>query len=191
MERAEATDGPGGRDQPPDAPHPSIGALYLAFAEIALSSFGGAVAWARRILVERRGWLSEREFALCQAIPGPSLVNLSIYLGTRWHGIPGAIAAASGLIFTPLVVLLPLGILYAQGSELEVVRTALRGVAAVASGFLLASGLKMALVYRREPWAIAIGGIALVAVGVLRLPLLAVLLVLAPISITIAWRRAA
>jgi chromate transporter len=168
-------------------------ALFLVFAEISLSSFGGAIVWARIVLVERRGWLGERQFAellgLCQSVPGPSLVNLAIYLGTRHHGVVGAIAAASGFLLPPLVVLLPLGILYQQGAQLEVVRLALHGVAAAAAGMLLATGLKMAQSYRREPIALVMAALALVGVGVLRWPLLAVLVLLAPVSIYLAWRR--
>jgi chromate transporter len=194
MEQAGPGSAPVAAEPSPGSPNITVLALFLVFAEISLSSFGGAIAWARRILVERRGWLSDREFAellgLCQAIPGPSLVNLSIYLGTRHHGVLGAVAACSGFLFPPLAVLLPLGLLYEQGAQLEIVRTALHGVAAAASGLLLASGIKMALPYRREPWTVLIGGLAFVGVGVLHWPLIVVLLVLAPFSITLAWRSA-
>ena len=195
MERAEATDRRDARDQPPSVPSVTLAALFLVFAEISLSSFGGAIAWAQRILVERRRWLTAREFAellgLCQAVPGPSIVNLAIYLGTRHHGLPGAIAGSLGFLLPPLVVLLPLGLVYAHGAQLEVVRTALHGVAPAASGLLLATGIKMALPYRREPRALLFGALAFLSAGWLHWPLLPVLLVLAPCSIALAWRRAA
>ena len=187
--RADALDDlPGGRDV-------SIIALFLVFTEISMSSFGGAIAWARRILVDRRGWLTDREFAelfgLCQTVPGPSIVNLAIYLGTRHHGVIGAIAAASGFLLPPLVVLLPLGILYSQTAHFDAVRAGLQGVAAAAAGMLLATGLKMAQPYRRQPEALAIAALAFLAVGWLHWPLLLVLAVLAPCSIALAWRRLA
>jgi chromate transporter len=193
MQRVPAIDPGDADDLPLNAPGVTVLALFLVFAEISLSSFGGAIVWARIVLVERRGWLGERQFAellgLCQSVPGPSLVNLAIYLGTRHHGVVGAIAAASGFLLPPLVVLLPLGILYQQGAQLEVVRLALHGVAAAAAGMLLATGLKMAQSYRREPIALVMAALALVGVGVLRWPLLAVLVLLAPVSIYLAWRR--
>jgi hypothetical protein len=37
--------------------------LFRTFSRIALSSFGGALFWARLGLVERERWLSWREFA--------------------------------------------------------------------------------------------------------------------------------
>src|SRR3954452_21860113 len=180
-------------DLPLNAPGVTVLALFLVFAEISLSSFGGAIAWARIVLVERRGWLGERQFAellgLCQSVPGPSLVNMAFYLGTRHHGVPGAVAAASGFLRPPLVILLPLGILYEQGAQLEIVRLALHGVAAAAAGMLLATGLKMAQAYRREPVALFMAALALIGVGALRWPLLLVLVLLAPASIYLAWRR--
>jgi chromate transporter len=193
MPGVQATDPHDAHDLPLNAPDVTVLALFLVWAEISLSSFGGAIAWARIILVERRGWLGERQFAellgLCQSVPGPSLVNMAIYLGTRHHGVLGAVAAASGFLLPPLVVLLPLALLYEQGAQLELVRLALHGVAAAAAGMLLATGVKMAETYRREPTALVIAGIALVGVGVLRWPLLAVLALLAPVSIYLAWRR--
>ena len=193
MESVRATEPHDASDLPLNAPDVTVLALFLVFAEISLSSFGGAIAWARIVLVERRGWLGERQFAellgLCHSVPGPSLVNLAIYLGTRHHGVVGAVAAASGFLVPPLAVLLPLGILYQHGAELEVVRLALHGVAAAAAGMLLATGLKMAQAYRREPVALLMAALALVGVGALRWPLLAVLILLAPISIYLTWRR--
>ncbi len=183
----------GPADRPAGAPTISLWALFLAFAGIALSSFGGAVAWSRHVLVVRRGWLTEREFAelfgLCQALPGPNIVNLSIHFGTRHHGAAGAAVAFAGFLLVPLVVVLPLVMVYSYGGHIDVVRTALRGVAAAASGLLLASGLKLALAYRHDPAALLIGAVAFMAVGLLRWPLLAVLLALAPCSIYLAWRR--
>ena len=38
--------------------------LFLAFSRISLSSFGGAIFWARRELVERQHWLTA-DFSRC------------------------------------------------------------------------------------------------------------------------------
>src|SRR6202030_3001062 len=69
---------------------PSLAQLYFGFAQIALSAFGGALPWARRILVEDKGWLDPDDFtdtlALCQFLPGPNVINLSIVVGSRFRG---------------------------------------------------------------------------------------------------------
>lgn len=174
-------------------PDVSAVALFRGFLEIALSGFGGALPWARRVLVERREWLTNREFAellgICQILPGGNIINVSITVGTRFRGPLGALSAFAGLMIAPFLIVSGLGLLYSHGGQLDPVRIALRGVASVAVGMILATGIKLVLPYRRHPAAIVIGGLAFLAVGVLRLPLIPVLLVLAPFSVALAWRR--
>src|SRR5262245_42428138 len=68
--------------------------LFIAFALIALCGFGGVLAWSRRMLVEERKWMTAQEFddayALCQFLPGPNVVNLSVVFGRRIRGTLGA-----------------------------------------------------------------------------------------------------
>ena len=174
------------------APEPTLGALFAAFFEVAISSFGGAVAWARRVLVERRRWYTDREFAellgLCQVLPGGNIMNLAVCVGTRARGAPGAVVALVGLLLAPFLIILLFGIVYAQGAQFESVRVALRGAAAVTAGLVLTNGLRMALAYRQERWALLMAALAFIGVGVLRFPLIPVLLVLAPFSIALARR---
>ena len=40
----------------------SSSALFIAFLKVGLSGFGGVLPFARRMIVERRHWLSEAEF---------------------------------------------------------------------------------------------------------------------------------
>ena len=49
-------------DGPPVSPHVSIGALFRGFLIVGVSGFGGVMPFAHRMLVERRRWLTEREF---------------------------------------------------------------------------------------------------------------------------------
>jgi chromate transporter len=176
-----------------NAPEASLGALFLAFLEIALSSFGGALAWARIVLVDRRRWMNDREFAetlgICQVLPGGNVINIAICVGIRSQGVLGGVAAVTGLLLVPLLIIILLGVLYTHGAQFEPVRAGLRGAAAVTVGFLLGTGLKLALPYRHQPSALVMASLAFVAVGVLRLPLIPVLLVLGPCSIALAWRR--
>jgi chromate transporter len=170
-----------------------LAGLFLGFLEISLCSYGSALVWARRIVVERRRWLTEREFAellgLCQALPGGNIVNFSVWLGARFCGGPGAFVALNGLLVVPCLLLIALYVLYTQGAQVEALAGALRGVAAGAAGLVIAAGLKMTVPYRREPIAALFALLAFVGVGLLRWPMLPVLLVLAPCSIALSWRR--
>lgn len=176
-------------------PVPSLPELFLGFLAIALSGFGGVLPFARREFVERRRWLGEREFAealaLCQFLPGPNIVNMSVIIGSRFHGVPGAVTAVAGLVIAPLFIMMTCGALYARYGDLEVLRGPLAGLAAGAAGLLVAMAAKMVmpLVHERNaaPLVFALAGF--VAVGLLRLPLYWVVLVLAPLSIGWVWWR--
>jgi chromate transporter len=168
------------------------GELFFAFLGVGLSGFGGVLPWARRMLVEKKEWLSEKEFAevlsLGQIVPGPNIVNMSIIVGARFQGVPGALLAFSGLMLAPLVIVLILGALYEQFGQIELVRRAIGGVAAAAAGLVIAMAFKMATAQPRRLWAVILGAAAFVGVGLLSLPLIPVLLGLAPIGMVVAWK---
>jgi chromate transporter len=171
----------------------TLAALFLGFLRVALSGFGGVLAWARRMIVEERRWLSDRDFTamlgLCQFLPGGNIVNLSIQVGARFRGPLGALAALCGLMLAPMAIVLVLGALYARFGDAGVVRGAFAGISAAAAGLVIATAVKMARALWPRPIALGFGLAAFGAVGVLRWPMIAVLLVLAPLSVAAAWRR--
>ena len=83
-------------------PNVSRLALFLSSSRISLSSFGGAIFWARREIVERQRWFAEREFlemfTVGQLLPGPNVLNLTVMVGYRFAGWTGAAAAVAGFL---------------------------------------------------------------------------------------------
>jgi chromate transporter len=183
-------------DGVPDAASPEIvptrADLFLTFARIGVCGFGGVGPWARRIIVDDKGWLSEREYAellsVCQVLPGPNVGNVSVMVGDRFHGLLGSVLAIAGLMCGPVVIILALGLLYERLGTVPSIDGTIRGVAAAAAGLFLGTALRMAERLKLSWPALAILAAAFVAVGLLRWPLLAVVGVLAPISIALAWR---
>jgi chromate transporter len=173
---------------------PSLAGLFLGFARVAIFAFGGVLPWARYVMVEQRRWLTPEEFtdtlALCQLLPGPNIMNMSVAVGARFHGIPGAIAAVLGILGLPVAIVLVLASFYADYADVPAVGRALAGMAAAAAGLVLGMAGKMAEPILRERFWHAAPFIALtfVAVGLLRLPLWPVLLVLAPLAVAAHWR---
>ena len=167
--------------------------LFLAFAQLAMSGFGGVLPWAHRSLVERKRWLTEREFietlALGQLLPGPNIGNMAVMIGYRFAGHMGVIAAFAGLMGGPFLLMIAVGLLYQHYGNLPLVQQALSGMSAVAAGLILATGFKMAAGLKRRwrPWLFI--ALALVGVGALRWPLLAVVGALAPFAVAAAWRE--
>lgn len=166
--------------------------LFFGFMRVALSGFGGVMPWARRMIVDERRWMSEAEFvdvlALCQLLPGPNIVNVAIAVGGRFHGVTGAIVAFAGLMIAPSALVIALGVLYLELGHLAPLRRAFSGIAAVAAGMVIAMALRIATVLRGRPLAVVIAILAFVGAGVLRWPLVWVVLALAPLSILIAAR---
>ena len=176
---------------PSDAPPPSRRELFLRFLIVGMQGFGGVLPFARRMLVEQRRWVSEREFievlSLSQFLPGPNIVNVSIIVGSRFRGPSGSVAAVLGLMLMPFLIVLALAAMYAQFAAIEAVRGATNGVSAAATGLVIATAIKMAQPLKGVAWQIAMGVLTFVAIGLLRVPLLWALAMLAPLSIAIAW----
>lgn len=180
----------------PDGPTPKragLTALFVAFATVSLSGFGGVLPWTRRMIVERRQWMTAEEFndayALCNFLPGPNVVNFSVVFGARIGGPMGALAALVGLIGPPVAIVIVLGALYAQLGDVAVVRGILSGVAPAAAGLLIATAVKMSEpLFRRGlgPAPLVVAAVV-VAVGVVRWPLGWVVLVALPVSVALAW----
>ena len=168
----------------------SLGALAAASLTISLFGFGGGIVWARRIAVERRGWLSEAEFldivSLCQFMPGPNVVGIAICVGIKLRGAAGAIAALAGFLLIPWTVGLALGIVALEYARTALVRNVLGGISAAAAGLLIATGIRLLLPYRDRPATVLFAALALVLMAFTRLPLVAVLFGLAPLSIAAA-----
>ncbi len=180
---------------------PSLAALFAAFAKMSLAGFGGVLVWARRAIVDQHRWMTAEEFnetfALCHFLPGPNIVNLSMVFGSRMRGIAGGIAAFTGLLAPPVVIMTVLAALYARYGEIDALRRILAGVSCAAVGLLLAVVLRMMmpLLKRRDAIGLAVLAAVFAAIGVARLPLPAVLLAAIPVSIAITFymqrRRAA
>lgn len=174
---------------------PSLSELFRAFVAVALSGFGGALPWARRMIVERKRWMTTEEFneafALSQFLPGPNVVNFSVVFGARFGGAAGAAVAFAGLMGPPLVLVVGLAFLYDRFGDIETIGRILSGISAAAAGLLIAVTAKMAapLFAKRWDWAPPVAILAFAGVALMRWPLPYVFAGLAPLSIALAWLR--
>jgi len=171
---------------------PTLTELFVAFVQVALSGFGGALPWARRMVVEKKKWMTAEEFneafALSQFLPGPNVVNFSVVFGGRFGGAPGAMVALAGLLGPPMLIATVLAVLYAQFGDLQTIGRILAGVTAAATGLLIAMVGKMAApLFKRLSWAPLVAAAAFAGVALMHYPLPLVFIVLAPVSIAIAW----
>jgi chromate transporter len=171
---------------------PTVAGIFTGFFMIGVRGFGGVLPWARRTIVEERRWLTAAEFAevlgLCQFLPGGNIINVSVALGARFRGVPGAVAAICGLMLAPVAIVVGMGAVYDRFAEQPIVRRAFAGLAAAASAFVLTASLKIAAPLRGRRLAMAIAAVTFVAIALLRLPLQLAMPVLAVVSILALWR---
>jgi chromate transporter len=102
----------------------------------------------RAICVGDRQWLTEQEFkegmALCQVIPGATMVQMAAYVGFRLRRLPGALVAAVGFTLPAFLLMAGLSAAYFQFGDLPMVRALFRGLAAIVVAIVLNASLALA-----------------------------------------------
>src|ERR1700747_1875973 len=149
--------------------------LFIGFLKVSLSGFGGGLAWARRAVVEQQQWMDEQEFAetltLCQLMPGPNIVGITVCVGAKLRGAIGAISAVAGFILVPWMVGLSLGGVVLHFAQHTVLQNILGGLSAAAAGLLIGTGLRLLVPHRSRRMALLLAGLAFVGMAFTRLPL--------------------
>jgi len=181
---------------PPTAGEPvSLVQIMLLFARIGITSFGGGLsAWMYREVVDRRRWLAEGAFlsglTLGQILPGANVVNLSVYIGQRLRGGLGSVVAVTSLLLPPMIAVVVLGAVLQHFGDLPWLHDLLEGIAAGAIGLTFSVGLRAARhATSRNRWAPALVLGVFALVGLLRWPMIPVVLAVAPIGVAIAWKK--
>lgn len=175
------------------APDSGCAALFRNFALVGLCGFGGVLAWARRRMVDRCGWLTDREFtdllAPGRLLPGPNIANVAVIYGRRRRGAAGALCALVGLYAGPTVVTITLGLLYARWSDSALVQQVFGAVVPVAAGLTLGTALRLGAALPRTWHSVAVVAFTFAAMALLVWPLWVVLLLIAPASVVFARQR--
>lgn len=167
---------------------PSLLQLFLACFKIGGLSFGGGLSgWLHQEFVLRRAWVSEKDFtsslAISQILPGANVLNLVICMGDELRGGPGAFVCASGFMLSPFFAVIGLSVLFESLGNQPIFISFLNGMAYAAAGllvFICWRGIRS--VQGSIQGLLTIATVATL-VGVLKLPLLGVVAVMAPVSI--------
>jgi len=126
---------------------PTISQLFLAFLRLGITAFGGPsmIAYVRQMAVERKRWLDAESFnaavALCQTIPGATVMQVAAYVGLKTRGITGAVAAFVGFGLPAFIVMMVLSNLYLQAHDLPVIVSVLIGLQAIIVGIVAGAAL--------------------------------------------------
>jgi chromate transporter len=169
--------------------------LFSGFFLVGMIGFGGIAAAMHHVIVERRRWLDDQQYAsvlgLGQVLPGANLVNMATIVGDRFQGFQGAVLSLAGLIFMPIVILIGLATVYDQFATNPDVIAATKAAAAGAVGLMFGTAYKIGKTVVNTRWALLFAFLSFVSIGILRLPLVGTLLVLGPIAVAVNfwWDR--
>jgi chromate transporter len=179
-----------------EPPQQTVSLVELAwtFNHIALASFGGGLsAWSREVVVVEKKWMDDAEFlsamTMCRIMPGANQVNMAVFVGSKMRGFTGVCAAVFGLCLMPMVFVLVMAFLYFRFKEIPAVKGVLHGASAAAVALTIAMVIKTGKQCLTGLIPVALFGAAFVLNGVVRLPLLETLAILAPLSLIWAWPR--
>ena len=140
------------------------------FLHLGVTAYGGLamVEPIRQRVVKEKGWLNQKEFldglALCQMVPGATVVQLATYVGYRLGRTPGALATAAAFILPAFVLMLGLSALYFTYGNMAWVKSVSRGLGVVVIALLLQAVWHLGRNVKRH-WLDV--GIALVALAAL------------------------
>ncbi|MFX0541132.1 chromate efflux transporter [Roseovarius sp. S4756] len=108
-----------------------------SFVRIGLLSFGGPaaqIALMQSELVERLGWLDQRQFlgalSFCMLLPGPEAMQLATYAGWRLRGVAGGLIAGLLFVVPGAIAILALALAYAIWGDVPLVAALFSGVKA-------------------------------------------------------------
>ncbi len=145
---------------------PPFRAFLRYFLGLGTWGFGGPIAtvgYMQRDLVEKRMWLSEREFlngvALGQTMPGPLAAQVVMWVGFIQAGSVGALATAALFILPSLVLVLAIAAAYVPNQGLPIVQSLFYGIAPAVMAIIAVAAVKLArLTDKRDPklWVITL-----------------------------------
>jgi len=121
--------------------------LFMGFLKVGCFAFGGAYGAIPLIrdVVLSYGWMGDETLAqmiaVSESTPGPIMVNLATYVGSRQAGLFGAVIATLAVVLPSFLIILLLMQLLKSALKNRRVQAVLRGVKPCIIGIILATGV--------------------------------------------------
>ena len=124
--------------------------LYWTFVKIGCVTFGGGYAMLpilERELVEKRGWTTMDDlrdyFSIGQATPGIIALNVSTFIGEKRGKVKGAIAATTGFLTGPIIIILIIAMFLRNFADIPEVQHAFAGIRVCVCVLILQAVLRL------------------------------------------------
>jgi chromate transporter len=135
----------------PAAARVPLRTIAVHWTRIGVTGFGGPpthIALLRRLVVDQRRWVDEREFedalAACNLLPGPASTQLAIFLARRIGGPRSAVVGGLGFIVPAVVLIVALSALFFGETPPTWVRGAGAGAGAAVAAVAVRAGVDLA-----------------------------------------------
>jgi len=121
----------------------SLSVLFTRVFKLGATAYGGPamIGQIKETTVNRYAWVKEGEFmrglALCQLIPGATIVQMVTYIGYRVRGIWGALTAAVAFVLPAFIALLVLSAIYFKFHSLWFIQALFKGLGAIVVAIIL------------------------------------------------------
>jgi chromate transporter len=115
----------------------SLTELFVRVLRLGATAYGGPgmISQMKEMAVNEKEWLKEGEFmrglALCQLIPGATMVQIVTYIGYRVRGVWGALTAAVAFVLPAFIALLVLSSIYFKFQTLGFIQALFKGLGAI------------------------------------------------------------
>jgi chromate transporter len=149
---------------------PSFPEAFRFWLKLGFINFGGPagqIAIMSHELMDRRRWISERDFmaglSFANLLPGPEATQLAIYIGARLNGLKGGIAAGVLFVLPGAIVLWLLAWAAAAWGSVPAVAAVFWGMSAVVIAIIVGAGWRLGQRVLKRPAAVVIAAATLIA----------------------------
>jgi len=128
---------------------PSLSTLFMKFFRLGATPYGGPamIGQIKQTVVNQYAWLKEEEFlqgmALCQLIPGATMVQMVTYVGYRLRGFWGALIFAFAFILPAFIALLILSMFYFKMETIPFIHALFKGLGAIVVAIVLNASIAL------------------------------------------------
>jgi chromate transporter len=150
---------------------------FWFWVRLGFINFGGPagqIAIMHRELVEKKRWVSERQYLrtlnFCMLLPGPEAQQVATYIGWRLHGTLGGVVAGAFFVIPSIFVLWLLSFLAAAHSDVPAITGLLYGVQPVVIAIVVEAVLRIGKRTINNPILVAFAVLAFVALYFLSVP---------------------
>jgi chromate transporter len=133
-----------------EPPAVSVWTIAREWTRIGVTGFGGPpthIALFRRLVVQRRKWMTEPELeaaiAACNLLPGPASTQLAIFCAQRLRGSVGAVVGGLGFILPSVIAVTALSAAFLARSPPDWIRGAGAGAGAAVAAVAVRAGVDL------------------------------------------------